>query len=110
MQIYLICACIIWTLASVRITSDRERLAIYRLSKFIGVRGPGVIFLLLGLDRCTKIRIGDTGVMASSNVAEIGGVKIPVQSNDPLFVTDPIIIDKFADADGIKVVVRKWYR
>lgn len=108
-QIYLLGAgiIIIWILASVRIISDRERLAIYRLSKFIGFRGPGIIFTLLGIDRCTKIRIGDTGVMASSDTAEIKGVKIPVQSNDPLYVTDPIIIDKFTNSDGIKAVAKK---
>ncbi len=110
-QIYLLVACVIWILASVRIVRDHERLAIYRLSKFIGFRGPGIIFVFLGIDRCTKIKIGDTGVMASSDIGEIKGVKIPIQSKDPLYVTDQFIVEEFVNSDvGINAVVKKRYK
>jgi len=110
-RIYLLSIAILYLLASLRIASDRERIAIYRLSKFIGFRGPGIIITLLLIDRCTKIKIGDTGFMITSDIAEIKGVLLPVQTNEKLYVTDAVLIDKFINAvGGIKAIARKQHR
>ncbi len=103
-QIYLIIVCAIWILASVRIIREDERLAIYRLSRFIGFRGPGIVLTLLVLDRSRKIRIGDTGIMATPEMAEFNGVKIPVQGVSTLYPTDPIVIDAFVNT-GVNTTV-----
>ncbi len=109
-QIYLIVACAIWVLASVRLIREGERLVIYRLSKFFAIRGPGIVFTLLVLDKCQRIRIGDTGVMTTADKAEINGVKIPVQAVSALYPTDPVIIDAFVNTDvNTKVMAKKRY-
>ena len=109
-RIYLLSIAIVYLLASLRIASDRERIAIYRLSKFVGFRGPGIIITLLLFDRCTKIKIGDTGFMITSDIAKIKSVLLPVQTNEKLYVTDAVVIDNFINAGGgIKAIARKKY-
>ena len=110
-RIYLLSIAILYLLASLRIASNRERIAIYRLSKFIGFRGPGIILTFLLIDRCTKIKIGDTGFMTTSDIAEIKGVLLPVQTSEILYVTDAVVIDNFINAEGgIKAIARKQHR
>ncbi len=103
-QIYLIIICVIWILASVRIIREGVRLVIYRLSKFFGFRGPGIVLTLLVLDKSRKIRIGETGIMTTGDMAEIDGIKIPVQGISTLYPTDPVIIDAFVNT-GINTTV-----
>jgi hypothetical protein len=107
-EIYLLAMAVIFFLASVRVVSDRERMAIFRQSKFIGFRGPGIVITVLMVDRCKKIGIGDTGFMTASDMAEINGVIIPVQTNQSLYATEKITIDGFVDDGGsIKALARK---
>ncbi len=42
-------------LLSVRVVGQHERVAIMRLGQFLGVRGPGVVWLLPFLDRATRV-------------------------------------------------------
>lgn len=110
-KIYLLSVAILYLLASIRIASDRERIAIYRMSKFIGFRGPGIIITLLLIDRCTKIRVGDPGFMITPDIAEIKRVLLPVQTIEKLYVTDAVVIDNFINSErGIKAIARKQHR
>ncbi len=109
-QLFLAVVCVIWILASLRIIREGERLVIYRLSKFFGFRGPGIALTLLFMDKTQKIRIGDTGIMSTSDVAEINGVKIPVHPVSTLYPTDPVVIDAFVLTDrDTKVMAKKQY-
>ncbi len=42
---------------SVRVVGEDERLAIMRLGQFIGVRGPGVVWVIPFLDKTTRISL-----------------------------------------------------
>jgi len=43
---------------SVRIVREQERLAILRLGRFIGVRGPGLVWILPFVDKTIRITLG----------------------------------------------------
>ncbi len=45
------------TILSVRVVGEDERLAIMRLGQFIGVRGPGIVWVLPLLDKTTRINL-----------------------------------------------------
>ncbi len=107
-QIYLVAACALWVLASLRFIREDERLVIFRLSRFIGFRGPGIVLTLLFMDKSQKIRIGDTGIMSTPDLAEIRGLKIPVHAASPLYPMDRVDIDNFVNTDiDTKVMVKK---
>lgn len=109
-QIFVIVVFALWILASVRIIREDERLVIYRLSRFFGFRGPGLVLTLLFMDKSRKIRIGDTGIMSTSDLAEIKGLKIPIHAASPLYPMDRVDIDRFVNADiNTKVMVKKSY-
>ncbi len=42
---------------SVRVVGDQERLAVLRLGRFIGTRGPGVVWILPFVDKAIRIKL-----------------------------------------------------
>ncbi len=42
---------------SVRIVPEREKLAVIRLGRFIGTRGPGVVMILPFVDKAIRINL-----------------------------------------------------
>jgi regulator of protease activity HflC (stomatin/prohibitin superfamily) len=42
---------------SVRVVPERERLAVLRLGRFIGMRGPGVVMVLPFVDKAIRINL-----------------------------------------------------
>ncbi len=42
---------------SVRVVPERERLAVVRLGRFIGARGPGVVVILPFVDKAIRINL-----------------------------------------------------
>jgi len=40
---------------SIRVVGEQERLAILRLGRFIGIRGPGLVWTLPFVDRATRV-------------------------------------------------------
>ncbi len=53
----LLVALLIGALVSVRVVAEQERLAIQRLGQFVGIRGPGMVWVLPFIDRTTRIRL-----------------------------------------------------
>ncbi len=50
-------AAIILAILSVRVVGEDERLAIMRLGQFIGIRGPGVVWVIPVVDKTTRINL-----------------------------------------------------
>jgi regulator of protease activity HflC (stomatin/prohibitin superfamily) len=48
---------LILLLLSLRVVGEQERLAIVRLGRFVGIRGPGVVWVLPFLDKTTRINL-----------------------------------------------------
>jgi regulator of protease activity HflC (stomatin/prohibitin superfamily) len=56
-SVIVLIAAVIVAILSVRVVGEDERLAIMRLGQFIGVRGPGIVWLLPLLDKTTRISL-----------------------------------------------------
>jgi len=56
-SLILLVALLIAAILSVRVVGEHERLAIERLGHFVGIRGPGVAWVLPFLDKATRISL-----------------------------------------------------
>lgn len=54
--------------SSIRIVPEHKRLSVYRLGRYIGERGPGLVFLVPGFDRAVAM---DQQVGAGNNQASL---------------------------------------
>ena len=63
--------------SSIKIVKARCRLAIFRLGRFVGLKGPGVIFRLPAIDECIKISVGDQGVLVAEDEVRMKEKGIP---------------------------------
>jgi hypothetical protein len=62
-----------------KVASEGERFLIYRLGRYLGLKGPGLCFAVVAMDKCVKICKEDRGELLSSGWARINGVEVPVQ-------------------------------
>ncbi len=53
--IYVVVFLIIVLFATIKIVTEYERLVVFRLGKFFKVKGPGLVFIIPGVDRPVKI-------------------------------------------------------
>ena len=58
---------LVFVAASIRIVPEHRRLAIYRLGKYIGERGPGIVLVIPLLDRAVLIDTRDKDRPASDS-------------------------------------------
>ena len=49
--------CLLLGALSVRIVREQERLAIVRLGRFIGIRGPGLVWIIPFIDKAIRIAL-----------------------------------------------------
>ena len=67
-------AAVILLAATIRIVPESRRMAIFRLGRYIGDRGPGLVILLPFIDRSVLIDIGDEAAEAKALRATFGVV------------------------------------
>lgn len=63
---------------SARIVTQQQRIALVRLGRYMGLKGPGVILVVPYMDRASKITIGDQGVLMENGMGKFQEFKIPV--------------------------------
>lgn len=76
------------------IIAESERIAVFRDETYRGLKGPGVVVRLpLPGAKSVKLRIGDRGLLISSNTARFKNVVVPVVLDGPTTRTDVAIKD-----------------
>ena len=50
-------AAFILAILSLRVVREDERMAIIRFGRFVGIRGPGMVWVIPGVDRTTRINL-----------------------------------------------------
>lgn len=78
---------------SVRIVFEQQRIALVRLGRYMGLKGPGVILVVPYMDRARKITIGDPGVLMTDGTGMFQEFQIPV-----------VFTDRISTGASIKVV------
>ena len=102
--IFLVIILIIFAASSIKVVSESQRLVVYRLGRFFGLRGPGLVSIIPGVDKCTKIGIGDQGKLIAQDLATIKRVDVPVRVDGLATMGQSIRIQSFTDKDAVVVL------
>jgi hypothetical protein len=94
---------------SLKVCAENQRIVIFRLKKFLGVKGPGIIISIPFIDSSMKISVGDIGEFLGHGFAKFAGSPIPVTSHEPTSSGTRVKVVKFdSTPEGwSKVVVSK---
>jgi len=90
-------------LTGIKLASDSERFLIYRQGRYLGLKGPGICFAIIGTDGCVKICKEDRGRLLSSGWARINGVEAPVQIEGPAEIGQLVRVTGFGKDYAIVV-------
>jgi len=89
--------------SSIKIARENQRFIVYRLGRFFGLKGPGLIFIIPGVDKCTKINVGDRGELLAQNLARINNADIPVMVGGRAEMGKMVRIQSFTERDAVVV-------
>ena len=85
--------------SSMKIAGESERFAVVMLGRFQAFKGPGLILIAPNIQQAHRLRVGDIGVLAGSEIARFGTVDIPVRDVGSLRQGQAVRIDGF---DGVE--------
>jgi hypothetical protein len=94
-QIVLVILIIMFLAASLKVASEYQRLALFRLGRYLGLRGPGLIVIIPVADKCFTISIGDQGQLINDGIGKFKGAEVPVECNENICVGSRIEISGF---------------
>jgi len=89
--------------SSIKIARENQRFVVYRLGRFFGLKGPGLVLILPGIDKCTKINAGDRGELLAQGLVRIGNVDIPVTVMGRVELGKTVRIQSFTERDVVVV-------
>ena len=89
--------------SSIKIARESQRFVIYRLGRFFGLKGPGLFFIIPGVDKCTKINVGDRGELLAQDLARIRNVDLPVKVLSSVEVGKTVRIQSFLEREAVVV-------
>lgn len=83
----------IFLVSAIRIVPENTRLSIFRLGRYIGDRGPGLVLLLPFIDRAVRIDVADQMQRAQAQQqmwGAIGETQTPVQADGRVEVSGQV--------------------
>lgn len=101
--IFLLIFLIILAASALKAVPGSQRLVVFRLGRFFGLRGPGLVTVIPGVDKCTKIGIGDPGELIAQDLARVKGVEVPVRVDGWARTGQSVRIQSFTDRDAVVV-------
>jgi hypothetical protein len=81
---------------SMRVVAEQQRIALFRLGRFMGLKGPGLVMVVPYMDRACKITIGDQGELISGGTGKFGEFQVPVMFNTSISTGSSIEVVGFA--------------
>ncbi len=57
LDLVIVVVTVLWIASGLRVVGERERLAIVRLGRYIGIRGPGLVFAVPGIDKTFRFHL-----------------------------------------------------
>ena len=63
---------------SLRVVPEQQRIAVFRLGRYRGLRGPGMVMVVPYMDRDCKISIGDQGELMPDGSGKFREFQVPV--------------------------------
>lgn len=90
---------ILFALSALKIAGEGERFATFTLGRYEGLKGPGLVIILWGVQRLIRLRVGDVGVMVGEGIARFQEQDLPVQVNGSMALGDAVTISGFAGSE-----------
>ena len=84
---------------SIKIAGESERFAVFVLGRFQAFKGPGLVVVISGTQQAHRLKVGDIGILTSSEFARFGTIDIPVSDVGSLRQGQAVRIDGF---DGVE--------
>ena len=84
---------------SIKIAGESERFAVFILGRFQAFKGPGLILIAPYIHQVHRLRVGDVGVLTSSEFARFSTVDIPIGDVGSLRQGQAVRIDGFEGAE-----------
>jgi len=84
---------------SLKIANESERFAVFILGRFQAFKGPGLVLITPYTQKVHRLKVGDIGVLTSSEFARFDTVDIPVSNVGSLRQGQAVRIDGF---DGVE--------
>jgi len=91
---------LIMVTSSIKIAWESQRFIVYRLGRFFGLKGPGLFLILPGVDKCTKINVGDRGELLAFDLARIKNADVPVRVEGRVEIGKTVRIQSFTERDA----------
>ncbi len=102
-SLFLLMFLVVLASSSIKIARENQRFIVYRLGRLFGLKGPGLIFIIPGVDKCTKINVGDRGELLAQDLARINNADIPVMVGGRAEVGKMVRIQSFTERDAVVV-------
>ena len=84
--------------ACIRIVPETERIIVYNLGRFAGLKGPGLLLKILGLEQWQRVKLGDSGEMTGPDRVRIANVDVPAIADSRLRLGAKVTITGFEKA------------
>jgi len=79
----------------IKIVPEHERFAVFSLGRFMGFKGPGLVYKLGTTEKWVRIKPGDRGELMDTALAKIHDVDLPVQVDGKAGVGQAIRVKGF---------------
>ncbi len=56
-DLVLVVIAVIWVASGLRVVGEHERLALVRFGRYIGIRGPGLVFIVPAVDKAIRVHL-----------------------------------------------------
>ena len=79
----------------IKIASEYERFAVFRLGRFFGFKGPGILYKFGHIEKWVRIKPGDRGELLDTALAKVNNVEVPVRVDGKVAIGQPIRVTRF---------------
>ena len=87
---------IVFITASIRIVQEDTRLSVYRLGRYLGDKGPGLVLLIPIIDRGIKKELGDIEKTPSTKLVGVVG-----ETNTSVFRDGKVLLSSGEEWDAV---------
>lgn len=103
-QLTLIILIIMFLATNLRIASEYQRFVLFRLGRYFGLKGPGLVLFIPLIDQFFPISVGDQGQLTDDGIGKFKETEVPVDHNERIYVGSKIKVNGFLN-NKIQVVL-----
>ncbi len=82
----------------IRIVPETERIVVYVLGRFAGLKGPGLMLKMPGTQQWQPVKLGDSGEMTGPDRVRIATVDVPAIVESRVRLGGRVVVTGFEEA------------